>query len=212
MSEGKGPRYAHAEVAHVAAHFDRLVERYGNTHQALDYGSRKSQRIRFDVLASGLTLADRRVLDVGCGMADLKSYLDERGIACTYSGMDASSRMIAEARKRHADTEFSAGDFLAPEMGAPCDVAVANGIFYLLGERAEELQREIIERKWSLADEAVAFSSLSSWAPERSEGEYHSDPSVVLRFCRKLTPWVRLRHDYLPHDFTIFMYKRAMDA
>lgn len=212
MVDGSGGRYAHAEVAHVAAHYDRLVERYGGSHHALDYGSRKSQRIRFDVLASGLALADKRVLDVGCGMADFKSYLDERGIACTYAGVDASARMVAEARKRHEKVALTVGDILAPGIGTPCDVALANGIFYLLGERADVLQREIIEHMWELAEDAVAFTSLSSWAPEQSEGEYLADPIALLRFCRTLTPWVRLRHDYLPHDFTIFLYKRASDA
>ena len=35
----------------------------------------------------------------------------------------------------------------------------------------------------------------------------YSDPSQVFRFCKSLSEWVVLRHDYLPHDFTIYMYK-----
>jgi hypothetical protein len=107
---------------------------------------------------------------------------------------------------------LGAGDILAPGVGQPCDVAVANGIFYLLGEQADVLLRAIIGRMWELAAEAIAFTSLSTWAAKRSLGEYHTDPAEVLSFCRSLTPWVRLRHDYLPHDFAVFLYKGAGGA
>jgi len=203
---------AHAEVTRVGAHFDQLVERYGDDHRALDYGSRQSQRIRFEVLASGLALSNRRVLDVGCGMGDFKDYLDGCGMPVAYAGVDASARMIELARARHPGEEFSAGDVLAPGVARACDVAVANGIFYLLGACAAELMQNIVARMWALAEEAVAFTSLSAWSPRAVNGEFHADPLGVVKFCRSLTPWVRLRHDYLPHDFAVFLYKRPVDA
>ncbi len=85
--------------------------------------------------------------------------------------------------------------------------SAANGIFYLLGADAEELAQRIIARMFDLCSEAAAFNSLSSWADRPEPDEYHADPVKMVSFCRTLTPWVVLRHDYLPHDFTIFMYK-----
>ncbi len=89
------------------------------------------------------------------------------------------------------------------------DVVTANGIFYLLGEQAWPMMQQIIERLYELATSAVAFNSLSAWAnkEEQEAGEYYADPIKVVDFCRRLTPWVVLRHDYHPRDFTIYMYK-----
>lgn len=212
MPDCPAPPQSNAEVARVAAHFDALVKRFGADHRALDYGSRAAQRLRFDVFAEELTFSGRRVLDAGCGMADFKTFLDERGIAADYTGIDASPRMIAEARRLHPEARLMVGDILTADLSAGCDVAIANGIFYLLGARADELLRAIVTRLWSAAHEAVAFTSLSTWAPERTAGEYHADPAQMLAFCRTLTPRVRLRHDYLPHDFAVFLFKKAGDA
>ena len=66
----------------------------------------------------------------------------------------------------------------------------------------------LIKRLYELADHAVAFTSLSTWAMTQEPNEYYADPLETVRFCRTLTPWVALRHDYLPHDFAIYMYKR----
>jgi hypothetical protein len=54
---------------------------------------------------------------------------------------------------------------------------------------------------------AVAFNSLSAWAPAREPGEFYADPVAILTLCRELTPRLALRHDYHPRDFSLFMYK-----
>jgi hypothetical protein len=54
---------------------------------------------------------------------------------------------------------------------------------------------------------ALAFNSLSNWANDQEANEFYADPVQVLNFCRELTPWVVLRHDYHPRDFTVYMYK-----
>jgi hypothetical protein len=77
----------------------------------------------------------------------------------------------------------------------------------LLAGEAPELMRGIIARLYELADQAVAFTSLSSWAPRREADEFHADPLETAAFCRTLSPRLALRHDYHPGDFAIYMYR-----
>jgi hypothetical protein len=56
------------------------------------------------------------------------------------------------------------------------------------------------------ARQAIAFNSLSRWAPDMDVNEFHADPVKVLAICRNLTPWVVLRHDYHPGDFSVYLY------
>ena len=193
--------------ARVADHFGALVRQHGYGHEAIDYGSRMGQRQRFDVLTETLTLEGRRVLDVGCGFADLAEYLNEREIGATYEGIDICPELIEEARRRHPGLPLKVCNLLDEDPQEPCDVAIANGIFYLLGGEAEGLMQRIVVRMFELAREAVAFTSLSTWADHREPNEYHADPRRVLEFCQTLTPRVTLRHDYMPHDFAVFLMK-----
>ena len=66
----------------------------------------------------------------------------------------------------------------------------------------------IIEKMFELSTGVIAFNSLSSWAKDPQAKEFYADPATVLHFCRELTPWVVLRHEYHPRDFTVFMYKQ----
>src|SRR3954469_12495298 len=49
-----------------------------------------------------------RVLDLGCGTGDLTAQLAAGG--ATVLGVDASSDMVAEARRKHPQLTFSLGD------------------------------------------------------------------------------------------------------
>jgi len=67
--------------------------------------------------------------------------------------------------------------------------------------------KTLIARLYELAAKAVAFTSLSTWSDTLTPGEFHADPAQTLAFCRTLTPRVLVRHDYLPHDFAVFLYR-----
>ena len=92
-------------------------------------------------------------------------------------------------------------------MTGPYDVVTANGIFYLLGEQAPELMRRMVTRMFELSQVATAFTTLSSWGRTKDEGEFYSDPMETVEFCRSLTPWVVLRHDYHHRDFCVYLYR-----
>jgi hypothetical protein len=67
--------------------------------------------------------------------------------------------------------------------------------------------RSFVSRMWQMAKVAVAFNTLSSWAPDQEAGEFYADPVETLAFCRTLTPRLTLRHDYHRRDFTVYMYR-----
>ena len=53
-----------------------------------------------------------------------------------------------------------------------------------------------------------AFNMFSIWCPAESRNEYlFVDPLETMEFCRQFTQHLLLRHEYMPHDFTIYMYR-----
>lgn len=197
-----------AAFVRVRDYYRALVEKYGHDPRACDYGRAESQLAKFDVIATAIRGRRDRVLDVGCGFGDFLTYLRHRGLDVEYTGIDISEAMVEQARRHLPDARILLGNFLDAPVTGEYDIVTANGIFYLLGSNAEALMHRLVTRMFSLAQRTVVFNSLSSWAPDPQPGEFYADPSSVLSFCRSLTPWVTLRHDYHPRDFTVFLHKR----
>jgi SAM-dependent methyltransferase len=190
--------------------FSDSLRRHGQDYRALNWGSREGQENRFRILCEiGLANGDS-LLDVGCGLGDLYAYLRLQGVAAEYSGLDITPDMIASASRRFREVPFRCGSLLdgfeAPSGGF--DYVFASGIFYLREERPFEHLQASVARMFALARKGVAFNCLSAWS-EAEGGEYREDPLRCLAFCRSLTPWVVLRHDYHPGDFTVYLRKQG---
>lgn len=192
----------------VRRYFDQRLDVYGPTVRAVDWGSAESQRLRFRVLTEVGDLARKSVLDVGAGLGDLCGFLADAVPGVRYEGCDVNPRMVAAAVARYPGGRFRVADLLdeTSPVSGPYDYVLASGLFYL---RDEEFLRATVARMFRLCTRGISFNSLSAWAERREPGEYHADPLGVLAFCRTLSSRVTLRHDYLPHDFTVYVYRHA---
>jgi len=193
----------------IADYYGALIRKYGHDPRACDYGHVESQEIKFRVLSELMPLDNCSLLDVGCGFADFAGYLQSRFDGLQYSGIDLCADMVNEAKRNHPDLDLRVANIADVVLDRKFDVIMANGIFYLLGEQPVAIMRDMIQRMFSLATRAVAFNSLSTWARDQESGEFYADPLQTVEFCRQLTPWVVLRHDYHPRDFTVYLYKTA---
>ena len=194
--------------------FATMLEKHGASPAATHWGSRSSQEKRFSVLASIGDLAGARILDVGCGLADLHDWLKRQGITCDYTGVDLSPEMIAAASQRDPSLKLFAGIILE---GVAClaksyDYVLASGIFYRRSTEQMLFLEKMAERMFALCDRGVAFNSLSGWAAERDADEFYADPVISLAMARKITPWVTLRHDYHFADFTLYLRREAAES
>ncbi len=195
-----------ATNAQIIAYYTDLLTTYGLDARSLDWGSADTQRARFAVLASVCRLAGRSVLDVGCGLGDFYAYLRQQDIETTYTGLDLTPAMIDRARERFPQVRLHTGNLLEYD-GPGADVVVASGLFAFvnLAQVVPMLQRMV-----ALCGVAVACNFLSDSTPVRHPREFYADPGAMLRHARRLTPYVTLRHDYMHHDFTLFLYREPV--
>lgn len=191
----------------IATYYNDRVVAHGHCPQACDYGHENSQHIKFTVLSEALLPSSKTILDVGCGFADFANFLKQQHPMVEYTGYDISPEMVSHAQKLHPQDSIALRNILKNPPAEQFDMVTANGIFYLLGSQADSIMKQLIKVMFSACLQVTAFNSLSSWAPEQTPGEFYADPLKILAFCRELTPWVTLRHDYHPRDFTIYMYR-----
>jgi SAM-dependent methyltransferase len=197
------------EEQRTTAHYRKLMEIHGSSYLALNWGSEQGQMLRFSVLSEVGNLAGRSVLDVGCGLGDLAGWLERQQIDTEYVGIDLTDKLVEGARRRFPSKRFVNGSITDPEVlkDEKFDFVVASGMFYTYRNGGQDWLEHAVTRMWQMAGRGVSFNSLSSWAPERDAGEFYANPEKVITFCRTLTPWVRLRHDYHPRDFSVFLLR-----
>jgi SAM-dependent methyltransferase len=190
-------------VARLEAHYTPLIRDHGDSHRALDWGSERSQFLRFRVLTEAIDVPTRSVLDVGCGMGHLSDALDASGHTGDYLGVDALAAMVDAARARRPDRRFERFTG-GVEPLPPADIVLGSGLFTFADRASMEAT---IRAMFAACRIGTAVNTLSTWGDAPEPGEFAADPAELLAFARTLTPWVALRHDYLPHDCTLMLYR-----
>ena len=193
----------------ISDYYTNLFQQYGDNCRSLDYGIPESQATKFKVLTSNISSDSKTtLLDVGCGLAHYAHFLSTVRPLLSYTGVDLCNDLIKRALEIDPSLDLHVLDILNDDLPSPSyDYVCANGIFYLLGSDADELMFSLISRMYNLADKTLIFNSLSSWCIDKTQGEFYADPGKVLDFCRTLSPWLSLRHDYHNRDFTIVVNK-----
>ncbi len=185
--------------------FEGRFQQYGHDPRTLDW-SPESQRIRFRVLCEVTDISAKRVADLGCGLGDFWTYIGGRFTGVQYTGYDFSQIFVEECRRTHGGARFELLDVLREEIPERFDVVVSSGLHNLEVGTNEEDTIRLLERAWTASDEAVAVNMLSDRAAVKTEGRHYYAARKMLQAASKISPYVALRQDYLPHDFTIYLY------
>ncbi len=172
--------------------------------------SRRAQRMRFEVFVLNHDLNGKTLLDVGCGMGDLWEHLLARGIHCDYTGIDISPEMVRRCRERFPGVPFECQNILEWNRGQQFDYTIAVGIHNIKVDGGWELLEQVTRRQFELCRVATHISLLTDrytgFAP-------HIQPwraEAILTLALDITPYVVLRHDYLPNDFSVTLYREPL--
>jgi SAM-dependent methyltransferase len=187
-------------------------EEFGYDTRSLGIGSRESQEVRFRVLAEIGDLTDTAVLDVGCGFGDLRDFLDRRGVSVRYTGVDLQPAFIEEARRRHPGDAFFCEDIEGFQPQQEPDYVLISGTFNVkFREDQEDWVFGVLRRLFGLAKRGVGINLLSTYYDPGHfrEDMFYCPPERALARAHEITRWVTLRHDYLPHDFTLYLYRKG---
>jgi len=189
----------------IAAYYAAKLAEFGPTFRAGDYGSAESQQIRFEALAeailtdsAGKVIGVPSVLDVGCGVGDLKGALPT---ITKYEGWDFSMPIIDAARQKWPTAIFEPQSLLESTTTERADYVFASGLFQF---RGLTWLKRAVTRMYELAKTTVAFNVLTATT---AEFEIKHDALTVARFCKTLTPRIVVRTDYLPNDAMVMLFK-----
>lgn len=189
--------------------YDRNVRKYKkDSIKSVAWGSKESQEKRFEVLSQIADLEGRTMLDVGCGLGDFYGWLRDRYRNVHYVGIDITPSMIEIALNNYPGIKFKVQNILELKHVKPSyDYVFASGIFNRRISRHKYFVMDTIARMSALSRRGIGFNIMSTKADYKEKREYYVDPDKILNFCLTLSRKVVLRHDYMPHDFTVYIYR-----
>lgn len=190
--------------------YEERLEKFGVDVRTVGWRSKHQQHARFKALCEIGDLNDKTLLDVGCGFGDLYDYLKNKGIKLKkYVGLDLSKKLIRQAKKLHAKevvAEFRVMD-VADEDAGVFDYVVASGIFNQKIEDNWGHAKLMMTKMFEASRLGLAVNMVTDYVDYKDENLFYFNPEKVFSMCKKLTKRVCLRHEYMPFEFTIYLYK-----
>jgi trans-aconitate methyltransferase len=190
----------------------KIIEKYNERLKLYGYDPRSvgwfkgRQTLRFKVLTEIGNLNNCSVLDVGCGFGDLYGYLIKKGLSIKYTGIDINLNLIKLAKEVYPEAHFEVIDVAEYEKSDSFDWLFACGFFeFKIPE--ENYVQKMLKKMYTICTKGVAVDFMSSYVDFTTEDAYHADPAEIFRFCKTLSKRVTLRHDYMPFEFCIYIYK-----
>jgi SAM-dependent methyltransferase len=197
----------------VRRYSDRLSE-YGIDLRTLNVGPQEKYRTQHAVHASIGDLTGKVLLDVGCGLAHYYEFLRAQGTPVRYIGYDIVPPFIEMDRERFPEATFDVRDVTSEDIAHQPDYVVMCQVFNNRYQEADntEVVQAVLRKTFEAARIGVSIDMLSSYVTYREPNLAYFSPDEMFRFAKGLTRFVRLRHDYAPFHFTLFLYKDAVPA
>lgn len=188
-----------------------FYNKYGYSQESLGWTKGEHKHaIRFDVLTSQYDFKGKSVLDIGCGFGDLNRAL-VKFKPYRYLGIDIVKEFIDEGSARYGSDNivFEYGNFLEKKISTDIDYVVASGIFNRKFNHADSYDfiRAVMDKAFDLSRDGLAFNFMSDKVNFQLEESFHSSPEEILRMAYKKTRNIMLRNDYMPFEFTLFLFK-----
>lgn len=200
------------KIERIHEYYKKVVGKKREDYAKLGWESRQAHHGRFEILLDNLSLENKKILDVGCGLGNLYGYLIERGVSAHYTGVDLLQTMVDLAVQKYPDGRFLCldlfqGDFFAPNS---FDVIFASGIFNLNLGNNEEFLSNAMKKFFCLSKEVVCFNMLHIGSPEPEDKYFYIHPDRAVEIVRNSVSQpvdICLYEKYLSNDFTLICRK-----
>jgi SAM-dependent methyltransferase len=190
--------------------YQRGLDKYGESPEALHWFDYRSMGIRFKNLVRDIDIDGRSVLDAGCGMGDLIPYLYTRADQFDYLGVDINPGFIEIAKKRYKGHRFEVGNPFSGKFNPRFDVVFSSGVMNIKVNDWQKHRLEMIKALFDLSTELLVFNMAGGYGPQRSDRLIaYADADKIVSYCSTLTAKLEIRAGYLDDDFTVLMYKRT---
>ena len=205
----------------IISHYENCLSKHKTGAKAVDWKNEDSANTRYEVML-GLIPSSKepvRILDFGCGLGGLKTYIDKHKLNhIEYEGLEISKAYAKAARKNHPGVKIHCLDILKDKAKlSNYDYIVLNGIFTRRENMSEtqmlEYLRRVTEKLFPYARHGIAFNVMSQNVDWKSNELFHpSNNELVSVISKSLSPHFVLRNDYGLYETTCYVYQEPTSS
>lgn len=189
----------------IIKYHTQLYKKFGR-HKASLGDPREHYNIKFKMMTEIGELNNSKILDVGCGWGDFLTYLNNKGINTKYTGVDINPKFIEICKSEHKKANFFERDIEKEKFEEDkFDYVFAVGITSLM-ESYDSVKKLIIEML-KISKKGIAINFMSTYVDFQKKESTHFSPEKIFSIAKKLSKRVVIRHDYLPFEFFLYIYK-----
>lgn len=169
------------------------------------------QNLRWQALTAAVDVPMFDLLDYGCGLGHMRTWLAERHPQARYTGVDLLEEYVEHARREAPGAMFQLVCGPADVVGE-YDYTVLSGVFnirYIDGEREHEaIVFDVLEQLFTRTRRALAVNFQTPFADFVQEGSYHQDLGRLLDFAvGRLSRRFTVDHATLPYEYTLTVWR-----
>lgn len=198
-----------ADKNEIIARYEERLSEYGHDVRTLASGSDEKQRTRYQALLDiGISAGDS-LLDLGCGFGDFNTFLLNEGIETDYVGYDIVTGLVDVARTNHPSARFEVRDIQENPPAEKFDWVVSSQAFNnrLQHEDNFELVKDIIRIAFDVCKKGMAIDMIGDYVDFKEDRLYYFNPEAAFSFAKNMSQRVVLRHDFLPYEFCLYIFK-----
>lgn len=196
----------------LIAQYQRAYAEHGDTPAAVLWPKGR-QALRFDALTGHFKMTEFSVLDYGCGLGHLKTYLNQFSPKHEYRGADLVPEFVSRVRSKFPE----AGVQLVQsptDVTSPVDHVVASGVFNIIqgGDRGAHIKyiHAALIHLFSLAKVSLAVDFMTDRVDFTQLQALHMNVEEITQFARdNLSTRLRVDESYMPYEFTLVVFKDA---
>lgn len=152
-----------------------------------------------------------RILDIGCGNAELVDFMDKIGLEPSYyEGWDINNNLLQEAQQRYPKLTFKNVNILDTDETQKFDAVIICGLFNGNMGQNEEWCFNFLSKAFEYVDKfgVLSFNAISTHVNTQSTEMFYIDPANVFNYCSKnLSERIELNHFHLAYNYTMHIYK-----
>lgn len=193
---------------YVISFFNKSLNSHGDRPEAVRWTSQGQYLHYQSMLDIDDSIEGARVLDYGCGKGDFYEFLKNKNISVDYTGLDINEQLITLASRKYPECVFRVFDIEEDHLREDFDYIFLCGVFNLKVENLSNTIEKTLYKLFARCKRALAFNALSAHNPEKDFELHYIFPENIFRFAvNNLSPFISLRHDRMPYDFTMFVYR-----
>ena len=177
------------------------LKKYGKNAQGVNWISKQTQELRFDIILDMLPQKIDSLADAGCGFGDFFKYLQNTAMQCNkYIGIDSIEQMCTIASQNTQEEIILAN--ITTDILPSCQYYVCSGAMNILNSFETHL---FIQNCFRASQKAFIFNILSG--NKESDTFNYVSENKIRKIAKSLgVKRIEIHDNYMENDITIGFY------